>query len=72
MTTDPTTTTTAYVPKTPDPSCAHHWHPALFQHTVPNHLDQTCCHCGGSRCTTPRQTRRPARGCGKYAPGGQA
>jgi hypothetical protein len=31
---------------------AHHccWHPSRVQHSVMNHRDETCCHCGKNRC----------------------
>src|SRR3990167_10284053 len=28
----------------------HCWHISNFQHAVPNHRDEQCCHCGINRC----------------------
>lgn len=53
--------------KDEQPSCdrdqKHCAHRDSFQHSVMNHLDEACCHCGATRCVTLE--RDPSHG--KYA-----
>jgi len=47
--------------------CKHCWHRSSFQHAVPNHRDDICCHCGESKCVHLEQYH--PEGHGKYLPG---
>ena len=46
----------------------HCWHYALLQHTVTNHRDEICCHCGEKRCLSipGYDTLGPRLGHGPY------
>ncbi len=47
---------------TPTPRADHCWHRSSYQHSVPNHCDEVCCHCGAGRCTNFVMDRDPAHG----------
>jgi hypothetical protein len=40
----------------------HCWHPSTFQHSMPNHSDEVCCHCGANACVSIETERDPAHG----------
>lgn len=53
-----------------EPACpvigGHCWHPALVQHAMMHHRDDTCRHCGAGRCVNWQPTIPP--GHGKFHP----
>jgi hypothetical protein len=54
---------------TPCPDDKHCWHYANFQHAMMHHRDETCCHCGTSRCvSTYDEYLRAREGHGRFHP----
>lgn len=54
-------------PKTDDGE--HCWHYSPVQHTIPNHRDEVCCYCGGSRCCTLSEGNGTTKSHGPHKPG---